>query len=160
MNFRLTVVIAWRRSRPVENDFCARGKINTRRKLKSSWMAKAFISYKHDAQPDVRIANATFESLMKAGNDVFIDSQILIGDQWPRVIEEKLSAADYLIVFLSEAAIASEMIIEEVAIARRIRKKDGRPKILPVRVAYEDPDASPRSLWISDVGWLHVASRN
>jgi hypothetical protein len=41
-------------------------------------MAKAFISYKHDAQPDVRIANATFERLMKAGNDVFIDSQILI----------------------------------------------------------------------------------
>jgi len=55
--------------------------------------------------------------LTKAGNDVFIDSQILIGDQWPRVIEERLSAADYLLVFLSEAAIASEMIIEEVAIA-------------------------------------------
>lgn len=101
-------------------------------------VAKIFISYKHDAQPDVRLARATAERLA-ANHDVFIDSKIPIGEEWPRVIEQKLTESEFLIVFLSEAATVSEMIIEEIAIARRVRLKERRLKILPVRVAFEAP---------------------
>jgi hypothetical protein len=98
-----------------------------------------FISYKHDVQPDVRLAGAVLGRLREAGHDVFIDSQIKVGDDWSTVIEEKVRSAEYLIVFLSPAAAASEMVIEEIRIARRIRAQQGRPKILPVRVAHEEP---------------------
>ncbi|MBV9764122.1 MAG: AAA-like domain-containing protein [Acidobacteriaceae bacterium] len=114
-------------------------------------MATGFISYKHDSEPDVRIANAVLQGLTAAGHNVFIDNQIRIGEHWPQIIEEKLSAADYVIVLLSEAATASEMIIEEVAMARRIRKKQGRPKILPVRVAYEEPFPYDLGAWLDRI---------
>ena len=54
------------------------------------------------------------------------------------MIEQQVKASDYLIVFLSSGSAVSEMVIEEVRIARRIRQQQGRPKILPVRVAYKE----------------------
>jgi hypothetical protein len=126
---------------------------------------KVFISYKHGAPLDVRLANSTLERLRQTGNDVFIDSQIKVGDEWPTVIEQKLKESDYFIVFLSSESAVSEMVIEEVKIARRVRKDVGRPKILPVRVAYEQPlpydlgawlDRLQQAFWRTDADDSHI----
>ena len=109
------------------------------------------MSYKHDVQPDVRLANAVSKRLSADQHDVFIDSKIALGDEWPKVIGEQLTASEYLIVFLSEAATASEMVIEEVAIARRVRNKQGKPKILPVRIANEAPFPYDLGAWLDRI---------
>jgi hypothetical protein len=101
-------------------------------------MARAFISYKHDAQPDVRIADYLVNLLPQHGLTTFIDRQIPIGHEWPTAIEAELERADFLIVLLSEKSAASEMVIHEVSIAHRLKSSTGRPVILPVRVAFKD----------------------
>ena len=101
-------------------------------------MARAFISYKHDAQPDVRIADYLVQLLPGHGLTTFIDRQIPIGHEWPTAIESELERADFLIVLLSERSAASEMVIHEVSIAHRLKLSTGRPVILPVRVAFKD----------------------
>jgi hypothetical protein len=100
-------------------------------------MAQVFVSYKHDMQPDVQLAGGIAAALRAQGHGVFIDSQILIGQEWPAVIEKELNSAEYLVVLLSEAAASSEMIVKEVEIAHRLRKNSGLPRLLPVRIAYE-----------------------
>jgi len=101
-------------------------------------MARAFISYKHDVQPDVRIADYIVKLLPEHGLTSFIDSQIPIGQEWPAAIECELERADFLILLLSEKSAASEMVIHEVTIAHRLRAATGRPVILPIRVAFQD----------------------
>src|SRR5436853_6525315 len=54
-------------------------------------MARAFISYKHDAQPDVRIAEFVYDLLPRHGQNTFIDRQIAIGQEWPGAIEAELN---------------------------------------------------------------------
>jgi hypothetical protein len=119
---------------------------------------KVFISYKHNAEPDARLVGATVARLRQAGHDVFIDSQIKVGDEWPTVIKENVSTSDYLIVFLSAAAAASEMVIEEVKIARLVSKEKGRPKILPVRVAHDEALPYDLGAWLDRLQQAHWQS--
>ena len=99
-------------------------------------MARAFISYKNGAEPDEGLAEYFAQNLMQKNHRIFIDKKIEIGQEWPTVIKQELEQAEALIVLLSEHAITSEMIIEEVAIAHQLKKQRGTPIILPVRLAY------------------------
>jgi hypothetical protein len=78
------------------------------------------------------------------GYEVFVDVEINIGLKWARAIEEKLSNADAVIPLLSTTSVFSEMIAYELQIAYEAQQKQkGKPRLLPVRVNYEDalPDA-------------------
>jgi hypothetical protein len=99
-------------------------------------MAKAFISYKHDATPDVRLADHFVQYLTQQGHEVFIDKQIPLGENWSTVIGQKIEESNFLIVLLSEHSVASEMVIQEVSIAHSLKKERGSPTIIPIRVAY------------------------
>lgn len=99
-------------------------------------MTKVFVSYKHNVLPDTQLAEYFTTYLKKHNHDVFIDSNLIVGDDWPAEIKNQLQSSDYLVVLLSELAIASEMILEEVRLASEYYKDQGRPKILPIRVAY------------------------
>jgi hypothetical protein len=101
-------------------------------------VASAFISYKHGAQPDERLAAHFAQSLSQYGHHVFVDKQIRIGQSWPELIQAELDAANFVIVLLSKESIASEMIIEEVRISHELKKKKGTPIILPVRISYTE----------------------
>jgi hypothetical protein len=114
-------------------------------------MAKAFISYKHEADPDVRIATRIAQEVASAGHEVFIDTQIQVGQEWPTVIADELESSDFLIVLVSEASVASEMIIKEVAVAHGLKKRTGRPVLLPVRVAYEHPLPYDLGAWLDRI---------
>jgi AAA-like domain/TIR domain len=68
---------------------------------------------------------------------VFIDTGIHWGANWVKEIQEALQRSDYLLVLLSPEAAVSEMVAEEVALARELaQQRDGTPIILPIRVRF------------------------
>jgi hypothetical protein len=95
-----------------------------------------FISYRHQ-EPDRSLAHACADVLEKAGHKVFIDTGIRWGANWVKEIQEALKRSDYLLVLLSPEAAVSEMVTEEVALARELaQQRDGTPIILPIRVRF------------------------
>ncbi|MCL4301559.1 MAG: AAA-like domain-containing protein [Anaerolineae bacterium] len=99
-------------------------------------MTKIFISYTHNPTPDEELVNYLTNYLSQHGYEIFVDKQILIGDEWPTITRQKIELSEFFIVLLSISSIESEMVIEEVRIAYRLNKKQERPIILPIRVAY------------------------
>jgi hypothetical protein len=98
--------------------------------------AKLFISYKRSIPTDEKLAHTLRDAFVGLGHDVFIDINIAAGTDWVVEIDQKIRWCDFLIVLLSEAAAESEMVQAEVRLAHQRRRRDGRPKILPVRVNY------------------------
>jgi hypothetical protein len=100
-------------------------------------MARIFISYKRNNDPDVRLAGLLKSRFVRKGHEVFIDTEIRIGTDWPKIIDAELAKADFVVALLSPEAVTSEMIAAEIAKARALKKARGKPVILPVRVANE-----------------------
>ena len=96
---------------------------------------KVFISYKH-APDDASFAQHIADVLGR-DHDVFVDTRLRPGDTWAKVIERDLRSSDFLIVLVSAAAAASEAVEEEVAIAHRLHKQYGQPRIIPIRLRFD-----------------------
>ena len=105
-------------------------------------MAKIFISYKRDVEPDTPVAVAVFDAIRQE-HDVFIDTTIQVGEKWAERIQNEIKQSEYLIVFLSQHSIHSEMVIAEIETAHHHKKTYGRPAILPVRLNFSEPLAYP-----------------
>jgi AAA-like domain/TIR domain len=93
-----------------------------------------FVSYRHK-EPDQSVARALAEALRGAGHEVFIDTGIRWGANWVREINRYLEKAHYFLLLLSKDSAASEMVIEELVIAKELASKKGAPVILPLRVS-------------------------
>jgi hypothetical protein len=115
-------------------------------------MAKIFISYKRNVSPDTPVATAVYEAL-RHDHDVFIDRTIQVGEEWAKLIQEAIIESDYLIIFLSENSVHSEMVIAEVETAHHHGKAFGKPAILPVRLAYTEPLVYPISAYLNPLQW-------
>jgi AAA-like domain/TIR domain/Trypsin-like peptidase domain len=96
-----------------------------------------FLSYKRNMQPDQQAVDWLVESLPAQGYTVFIDRTIRMGENWLKRIDEELTKSDYLVVLLSAASADSEMVQSEVQRAYDLRKQNGHPQVLPIRVAYD-----------------------
>ncbi len=99
--------------------------------------ARCFIGYKRRVERDRQFAQYLYDFLTAQGQEVFIDLTLRSGDDWLQKIDQQLKASDYLIVLLSEASADSEMMQAEVRRAYEYRKLQGRPRTLPVRLAYQ-----------------------
>jgi hypothetical protein len=64
-----------------------------------------------------------------------------------------LRQADVLLLLLSAASVGSEMVAGEVETAQRLQKHQGRPRILPVRVAYRELLPYPLSAYLNPINW-------
>lgn len=115
-------------------------------------MAKIFISYKRNVEPDTPVATAVYEALKKE-HDVFIDTTIKVGEKWAEEIQEAIKESDYLIVFLSEHSVNSEMVVAEVETAHHHGKETGALKILPVRLNYDENLVYPLSAYLNPLQW-------
>jgi len=115
-------------------------------------MAKIFISYKRNIEPDTPVATAVYEAL-RQGNDVFIDTTIQVGEKWAERIQKAIKESDYLITFLSEHSVNSEMVIAEIETAHHHGKTYGTPAILPVRLNFDEPLAYPLSAYLNPLQW-------
>lgn len=114
-----------------------------------------FISYKRDLDPDQALARAIYTELSKEF-DPFLDQTLPIGSKWAECINEQLHKSDYLIILLSQNSVQSEMVLGEVERAVQIaRERDGRPSILPIRVAFKDPLDYPLSAYLNPINWVY-----
>jgi len=115
-------------------------------------MAKIFISYKRNIEPDTPVATAVYEALRK-DNNVFIDTTIQVGEKWAERIQKEIKESDYLITFLSEHSVNSEMVIAEIETAHHHNKAFGKPAILPVRLAFNQALVYPLSAYLNPLQW-------
>lgn len=115
-------------------------------------MAKIFISYKRNVTPDTPVATAVYESL-RHDHDVFMDTTIQVGEKWAERIQNAIKESDYLIIFLSENSVHSEMVIAEIETAHHTGKANGKPAILPVRLAYAASLVYPISAYLNPLQW-------
>lgn len=121
--------------------------------LPSANRARIFISYKRRTQFDEPLAREVHQQLSRHCH-VFIDQTMEVGTDWAREIEEQLSRSDYLIVFLSKDSVQSEMVRGEVETAQRLAsERNGKPKILPVGVAFHDHLQYPLSAYLNRIQW-------
>ena len=115
-------------------------------------MAKIFISYKRNVEPDTPVAKAVYDALDKE-HDIFIDTTIQVGEKWAQRIQQEIKDSDYLIVFLSEHSVNSEMVVAEVETAHQHEKKHGKPNILPVRLSFDQALVYPLSAYLNPLQW-------
>ena len=101
--------------------------------------SRFFISYSRRAPDDGKLAEFLRAGLETAGHEVFIDREIRLGTDWVDEIARRIAWCDFLVVLLSPESVHSEMVLGEVRMAHRQRRRDGRPRVLPVRVRYEGP---------------------
>jgi hypothetical protein len=99
--------------------------------------AQLFIAYKRHANPDQQLATYLKEALTAEGHAAFIDLTMRTGVTWMEQIDQQIRSSDFLIALLSQDSADSEMLQAEVRRAYHYRKAQGRPHILPVRVAYD-----------------------
>jgi Predicted ATPase (AAA+ superfamily) len=115
-------------------------------------MAKVFISYKRNVEPDTPVATAVYESLRQE-HEVFIDTKIHVGEKWAERIQKAIKESNYLITFLSKHSVNSEMVIAEVETAYHHGKTYGKPAILPVRLNFNEPLVYPLSAYLNPLQW-------
>src|SRR5688500_16101925 len=116
---------------------------------------RVFISYRHNSEPDVAVAEEV-ERALGAEHEVFIDTKIGLGVDWSQRIETEIKRADFLICLLSVQSVASEMVGGEITIAHEHAKRgDGRPVILPVRLAFDDPFPYHLRSYLDRIQWFN-----
>ncbi|WP_414582428.1 toll/interleukin-1 receptor domain-containing protein [Scytonema sp. PCC 10023] len=114
---------------------------------------RVFISYKRNVEPDEPVAIQVYQELSQQHN-VFIDQRTLIGKRWAECIETELRSTDFLIVFLSEQSVNSEMVQWEISLAVELaQSQGGKPVILPVRLAYQEAFPHPLSIYLNHINW-------
>ena len=105
---------------------------------------RVVLLYKRNAQPDEHLLQLLEAEFKAQGYDVFIDRHLSIGVEWAKQIEERVRAADVIVPLLSASSVGSEMMAYEIQVASEAAQlQNGKPRILPVRVNYEDPLPEP-----------------
>jgi TIR domain-containing protein len=99
--------------------------------------SRYFVSYSRRSSEDSALADLLRAGLEDSGHEVFIDKGIRLGTDWVQEIAARIAWCDYLVVLLSRESVHSEMVLGEVRMAHRRRRRDGRPHILPIRVRYD-----------------------
>jgi hypothetical protein len=114
---------------------------------------RIFISYKRNVEPDEPVAMQILQALSQQ-HQVFIDQRMLVGTRWAEHIEAELRQADYFIVLLSARSVYSEMVEAEIRMACELAQvQQGRPVILPVRLAYREPFQYPLNNYLNQINW-------
>ena len=110
-----------------------------------------FVSYRH-VEPDHSLAEHLVRGLESAGQHVFWDAHLEVGNKWAQVIDEHLHKADFLIVLISPESMRSDMVRGELKRARKYSLREENPLvILPVRVAYEGELPYDLESWLDPI---------
>jgi hypothetical protein len=108
-------------------------------------ITRVFISYRH-GEPDHGLAHELASGLEQVGYTVFIDDQIVWGENYNERILAELEASDVVLVLLSPRSIESPMVATEVEIAANRARETGRPRLLPLLINLSSGSALPFSL--------------
>jgi class 3 adenylate cyclase len=101
------------------------------------------ILYKRDAEPDDYLLQLLEAQLGGRGCKIFVDRHLEVGMKWAEEIDRQIRISDAVVPLLSAASINSEMLAHEVQTAYDAGQEQGRPRLMPVRVNFEDalPDS-------------------
>ncbi len=121
-------------------------------------MSNIFISYKRNVEPDVTVATSIYHALRQE-HKVFIDTTIQVGEKWANRIQQSIINSDYLIIFLSDHSVNSEMVIAEIETAHQHNKTHGKPVILPVRLNFNQALIYPLSAYLNPLQWALWSSK-
>ncbi|MGH9847739.1 MAG: AAA-like domain-containing protein, partial [Blastocatellia bacterium] len=126
--------------------------------MSDSSAKRIFISYKHNVEPDQSVVDRVVGALELQRHIVFIDKKILPGDEWGQWIQERITESDFLITFLTAQSVLSQMVQEEVQLARELAQSQGRPKVIPVRLAYDEELPYPLGEYLNHIQWAEWES--
>lgn len=98
-----------------------------------------YICYKHHAQPDEELALFLHDALTAQGHQSCVDPLLRAGAASLVEVDREIKGSDFFIVLLSAAAADSEMVTSEISQAYQYHRLQGKPDLLPVRVAYDGP---------------------
>ena len=101
---------------------------------KSDGRRRFFISYAHGSAEDEQLRTRLADALASDGHEVFFDEKMKFGSKWADEIERQLRECDFFLLLLSEHALKSEMVLQEVERVRNRRQSEAVPLILTVRV--------------------------
>ncbi len=94
--------------------------------------------YKRHVKTDEALLKWLEGAFAARGYQVFVDRQLGIGVEWAKELDRRIREADAVIPLLSTASVQSEMVASELQIAHEEgQKRQGKPRILPVRVNFE-----------------------
>ena len=94
--------------------------------------------YKRHLKPDEQLLTFMERELKSAQLPVFIDRHVTLGWRWADAISRRIEKATAVIPLLSEESMRSDMLADEVRLARKTAQlSGGRPRILPVRIRFE-----------------------
>ncbi len=100
--------------------------------------------YRRNTEPDGKLLLLLEKRLREQGFPVFVDRHLEIGVEWAREIERAVRTADAVIPLISAASVESEMLQYEIQTAYEASgQQQGKPRILPVRVAFDGPLPEP-----------------
>jgi len=117
--------------------------------------ARVFISHEYGAEPDSQLAKQV-ERALSDQYAVFTAEDFGVAEVWAKRIEKEISECDHLIVILSAQSAGKEWITAEIRRAHeQAQQQNGRPKILPVRVAYREPFSPELGSYLNHIQWAH-----
>jgi len=99
--------------------------------------SKVLLSYYRGQEPDLTLTQQLEAALKASGYEVFIaGGGLRMAKNGLQQICTELNQCDYFLLLLSTFAAASEMVTEEVRVAKTLRdtRPDGKPAILPIRI--------------------------
>jgi class 3 adenylate cyclase len=99
---------------------------------------KVVLLYKRKDTASERLLDLLETQLKQRELDVFIDRHLKIGEEWAKEITYQIRSADAVVPLLSASSVGSEMMEFEIEEANKAaHEQGGRPRLLPIRVAYE-----------------------
>jgi hypothetical protein len=105
---------------------------------------RVVLLYKRHAPPDEHVLKLLELELAQRGYHVWIDRNLTLGVEWAKEIDRQIRTAHAVIPLLSEASVRSEMMSFEIENAHEAaQQQQGRPRLLPIRIAYTGPLPDP-----------------
>ncbi len=98
---------------------------------------KVLLSYYRNQDPDLELVTELDTVLRDRGYDVFpANASLRMAKDGLRQIYTALNTCDYLLLLLSPVSACSEMVTEEVGLAKRLQssRDDRKPLIIPIRI--------------------------
>jgi hypothetical protein len=93
-------------------------------------MPTVFLSY---AKADAQMVDRVARDIQSQGVDVWMDRQDLrAGQEWLPQIEEAISKADFMLVFISKSSLDSKWVQREYQAALQQQVKSGGTRLIPV----------------------------
>ena len=111
------------------------------------------IIYKRNVEPDASLAIHLHTALSHQQN-VFIDQNLTIGVPWAEKLATEIRQSDFVIALLSEQAVSSEMLHQEIGLAYQTAQQNpGKAQLLPIRINYPHPYPYPLSTYLNHIQW-------